>query len=676
MNFFKKFEKLKVKYKTNKKRILSITITAVGIACLLIGSSMAYLLFEASGTTQTISAGTLQLSYTNESEAIILNNAVPQSDEQGLNNNVYSITLTNTSTIKSYYELSLNNNCTVGNSYTVNGSSVTANVCIPNNYLKVAVKTNKDEDYKITSGSNVILKGYLEAKENISFEMIIWLTEETPNDYQGQTETGTPRNVIYNGNFKIYTRQMLGNEYTITNMIKNGDFEKDAANWELSGASITSDEKYSGGKSLMLSPNTTAMSTQTLSSTAPVLNHKYYGSIMYKTASGLTAADNRFEWYNTDNSDALMVFANKKDTQGKWERLSGIGQITSTSYLDKSWYVRNFMVNATTNSYVDEVMIVDLTETFGAGNEPTKEWCDENINYFEGTTIIKVEPKGTDTLIALTDNKDNSGLYRITHQKDSTLQIGNDKNITEYRYRGASPKNYVTFNNEVWRIIGVFPTDDGTGKIENRIKIIKDQSIGNKYWNTSDSNNWARPATLNTELNTTYLNSLDSTSQSMIGQAKYYLGGKTPTSNNGYADTPLQFYSYERKIQNTTSNEFYNGTNPNSWVGKLGLMYLSDYGYASSNCENKKIYDSNSSSNDIRACNGTNWLYNIKANEWLLPQYASHGSIAFGVSSVGYANSYYVNYYQLAVRPVLYLISSAQITGGNGTSSSPYTLGL
>ena len=215
MNFFKKFEKLKVKYKTNKKRILSITVTTVGIACLLIGSSMAYLLFEASGTTQTISAGTLQLSYTNESEAIILNNAVPQSDEQGLNNNVYSITLTNTSTIKSYYELSLNNNCAVGNSYTVNGSSVTANVCIPNNYLKVAVKTNKDEDYTIKNGGNVILKGYLEAKENISFEMIIWLTEETPNDYQGQTESGTPRNVIYNGNFKIYTRQLLDSEKPI-----------------------------------------------------------------------------------------------------------------------------------------------------------------------------------------------------------------------------------------------------------------------------------------------------------------------------------------------------------------------------------------------------------------------------------------------------------------------------
>ena len=664
MNFFKKFEKLKVKYKTNKKRILSITVTAVGIACLLIGSSMAYLLFEASGTTQTISAGTLQLSYTNESEAIILNNAVPQSDEQGLNNNVYSITLTNTSTIKSYYELSLNNNCTVGNSYTVNGSSVTANVCIPNNYLKVAVKTNKDEDYTIKNGGNVILKGYLEAKENISFEMIIWLTEETPNDYQGQTETGTPRNVIYNGNFKIYTRQLLGNEYTITNMIKNGNFEKDAANWALSGASITSDEKYSGEKSLMLSPNTTAMSTQTLSSTAPVLNHKYYGSIMYKTASGLTAADNRFEWYNTDNSDALMVFANKKDTQGKWERLSGIGQITSTSYLDKSWYVRNFMVNATTNSYVDEVMIVDLTETFGAGNEPTKEWCDENINYFEGTTIIKVEPKGTDTLIALTDNKDNSGLYRITHQKDSTLQIGNDKNITEYRYRGASPKNYVTFNNEVWRIIGVFPTDDGTGKIENRIKIIKDQSIGNKYWDTSGSNNWARPATLNTELNTTYLNSLDSTSKSMISNTKYYLGG----SNISGIQKDVM-YQYERKINGST---YYNGSNPNNFIGKLALMYASDYGYAASDECTQNLFDY-----DNATCKNNNWLYNIKVSEWILPQNASNSNNAFYVSSVGNAGIYgNVSNVQLAVRPVLYLTSSAQITGGNGTSSSPYTLGL
>ena len=335
----------------------------------------------------------------------------------------------------------------------------------------------------------------------------------------------------------------------------------------------------------------------------------------------------------------------------------------------------------TLTAWIDESYILPIkneTTTIKQTNEETYKF---KVKVVGVDTPITIEEKssvttGTDTLIALTDNKDNSGLYTITHAKDSTLQIGTNESITEYRYRGANPKNYVTFNNETWRILGVFPTDDGTGNIENRIKLIKDQSIGGKYWDTGNSNNWARPATLNTELNTTYLNSLDSTSQSMIGDAKYYLGGKIPTSNNGYADTPLQFYSYERKIQNTTSNEFYNGTNPNSWVGKLGLMYLSDYGYASSNCENKKIYDSNSSSNDIRACNTTNWLYNIKANEWLLPQDASRSFRAFLVFSVGYANLDFVSSYQDAVRPVLYLISSAQITGGNGTSSSPYTLGL
>ena len=303
----------------------------------------------------------------------------------------------------------------------------------------------------------------------------------------------------------------------------------------------------------------------------------------------------------------------------------------------------------------------------------TKNFCSK-VKITGTDTPYLTPPTAVDTLIKLTNNQNDSGLYTITHPADSTLQIGNDKNITEYRYRGASPKNYVTFNNEVWRIIGVFPTDDGTGNIENRIKIIKNESIGNKYWDTSNSNNWARPATINTELNTTYLNSLDSTSKSMIGQAKYYLGGKNVTWNNGYADTSLQFYSYERKISG--SEYYYNGSYPNSWTGKLALMYASDYGYASSNCENKPIYDKNSSSNDIRACNTTNWLLFKSNTEWILPQYASRSDVAFDIFSDGYVYNDLVSARQYGVRPVLYLISSVQITGGDGTSSNPYTFGL
>ena len=270
---------------------------------------------------------------------------------------------------------------------------------------------------------------------------------------------------------------------------------------------------------------------------------------------------------------------------------------------------------------------------------------------------------GVDTLIALTDNKDNSGLYTITHPADSTLQIGATEDITEYRYRGANPKNYVTFNNETWRIIGVFPTDDGTGKIENRIKLIKDQSIGGKYWDTGKSNNWARPATLNTELNTTYLNSLDSTSKSMIGNTKYYLGGY----NNSLKIQKDVMYQYERKINGST---YYYETNPNSWVGKMALMYASDYGYAASN-ECTQILDKY----DNATCKNNNWLF--KGNsEWILPQHASIIINAFFVDSDGGVYHGGVSVNQFAVRPILYLKSNIKITGGDGTSTNPYILGL
>ncbi len=333
-----------------------------------------------------------------------------------------------------------------------------------------------------------------------------------------------------------------------------------------------------------------------------------------------------------------------------------------------------------------------------------------------GIQNVNKVPTGADTLIKLTDNKDNSGLYTITHAKDSTLQIGTNEDITEYRYRGASPKNYVTFNNEVWRILGVFPTDDGTGNIENRIKLIKDQSIGEYKWDDgtiaynytkndnlmllqdknklkvkylekknknnfidlaiaepakSALNNWARPASLNTYLNKTYLNALSTTSQNMIGDTKYYLGGG---GNNSNFNSSVDFYSYERKIKNTKSNEFYYDKNPNSWVGRLGLMYVSDYGYASDNCETKALNDYNNS-NDLRICNNTNWLFNLKKLEATITQYSNTSTSIHYIADNGtVVSTYQASLAQTVVRPTLYLKSEVRIIDGDGTSTNPYIL--
>ena len=332
----------------------------------------------------------------------------------------------------------------------------------------------------------------------------------------------------------------------------------------------------------------------------------------------------------------------------------------------------------TLTAWIDESYILPIKNETTTSKQTNEETYKFKVKVVGVDTPITIKEKvstsvtgiASQVLPTLTSNVDDSGLYTITHAADSTLQIGATNDITEYRYRGASPKNYVTFNNEVWRIIGVFPTNDGTGNIENRIKLIRNESIGNKYWNTtkvsstSTYNNWTG-ATLQTELNGTYLSSLSSTAQNMIGNAKYYLGG----SRTGNVSKDVM-YQYERKIKNITSSDFYNGSNPKSWTGKLALMYASDYGYAASDACTQTLDDY-----DNVTCKNNNWLF--KGNtEWMLPQSVGNTGAAFRVYSFGGAGSDNVNVYHYGVRPVLYLTSSVKITGGSGTSSDPYTLGL
>ena len=268
------------------------------------------------------------------------------------------------------------------------------------------------------------------------------------------------------------------------------------------------------------------------------------------------------------------------------------------------------------------------------------------------------------------------GLEPITHTIDNTLQV-DSKFATEYRYRGGDSvvKNYVTFNNETWRIIGIIPTEDTDGNVENRIKIIKDESIGNMKWNetqdttTSSYNNWVT-GTLNTYLNNDYYNTLTTDAKNMIGTAKYYLGG--------YNDIPSftsdVMWQYERKNEANRTGYYY-GTNPimqNDANKKIAIMYASDYGYAASKECTSNLYDYDGSA----SCKTTNNWLDKSAKTWLLPQYSGYSSNAFFVFSGGYVDRIVVSDVEYAVRPVLYLSSNVKISGGEGTSQQPYQLSI
>ena len=287
----------------------------------------------------------------------------------------------------------------------------------------------------------------------------------------------------------------------------------------------------------------------------------------------------------------------------------------------------------------------------------------------ESKNIIKLSVKSEMNATKFaTKTVGTDGLEQITHTIDNTLQV-DERFTTEYRYRGGDSvvKNYVTFNNETWRIIGVIPTEDTNGNVENRFKIIRDTSIGNMYWNEDGDNKWTS-ATLNTYLNKDYYKTLRRDAKNMIGTTKYYLG----VYKNSEITTDIM-WQYER-----TNDAYSSGINPvmqNDASKKIAIMYASDYGYgASNNCSRKLYYYSEDEDSNCVAIN--NWL-DKSANTWLLPYHSYLSDHAFYVTPLGNVKlNAAVDYRKYAIRPVLSLSSNVKISGGEGTSSGPYTLSL
>ena len=313
-----------------------------------------------------------------------------------------------------------------------------------------------------------------------------------------------------------------------------------------------------------------------------------------------------------------------------------------------------------------------------------------------------VPPSFNEELLACNDTAANC--LKNNAAKNPTELADDETTDHNIRYIGANPNNYVTFNNELWRIIGVFNNiDNGRGTKETRIKLIRDESIGKYSWDnkpsgtgSSDSaygsNDWT-DSTLKEVLNngpywnrtsgncpsglngaTTSCdfstNGLTEEAKTMISDAVWNLGGSS-TDN----DVTASMF-YERERGTTVYSE-----RPTKWTGKIGLMYASDYGYATSGgsttnretCLKKELWNWDSS--NVSDCYNNDWLYSSSYNQWTLTPDVSFSYFAFYVRSSGTV-SYYSAISTYSVSPALYLNSNVKISGGSGTEESPYTLSL
>ena len=391
-------------------------------------------------------------------------------------------------------------------------------------------------------------------------------------------------------------------------------------------------------------------------------------------------------------------------TNLKWRELTNTTTIKNGSIIngmDKSNLVTNLTLDSGEEAVYYIAVYIQEVNTDQKNND--KGEFQGTVTFETGDGASVSSPTAIDKIIDLYNDGSSINTVNIGGSTsnpevhlNATQGIMLDNN-GDYRYYGANPNNYVTFNDETWRIIGAFNNvDDGTGKKETRLKIIRDDSIGKYSWDSSANtvnsgrgvNDWSK-ADLMTELNTLYYNStsgtcyngrnnasttcnftstggLDSTARSMIDDAVYHLGGNSYYFGL-YAD---DFYNYERgtTVYDCSTDD---GACPRAttWTGKVGLMYPSDYAYA----VDLSLCTKDGSNYGNSTCKSNDWLY-LGSYEWTIMPASSDTFIAFSVDSAGYVIYDYI-YGTDAARPVLYLKSDVTIVGGEGTSSNPYQLG-
>ena len=337
----------------------------------------------------------------------------------------------------------------------------------------------------------------------------------------------------------------------------------------------------------------------------------------------------------------------------------------------------------------------------------------------EGNAKVSITGKGKfDGLKITNGTKENAEVKEITKPTYGMKATEYITNLLEYdgeglkkdntpdqniRYYGANPNNYVSFNNELWRIIGVFG---------NNVKLVRSEKLGNLSWDSSESsvnegwgvNEWSQ-ADLKNYLNTMYYggttvtcfgdwknttttcptNTIDETSKSLIDYHTWNTGAidgtdTTIVNQETFALNTVPFYNAERgnvtgKICNGVDDCNDTVERKTTWTGYVGLPYVTDWAYASSENDCNTKIDRSST----YKCKNNNWMHHgttdIEDATWYLspyayPDYAHYVWSVNGDGSFGRGDAAL----PLSAFPTIYLKSNILIESGKGTSSDPYIL--
>ena len=407
----------------------------------------------------------------------------------------------------------------------------------------------------------------------------------------------------------------------------------------------------------------------------------------------LNISENTFTYTQNESTPELLLTI--KDTSGN--EITSITSLTYKTVTDgKGASISGFDI--TTKSGV--ITLFDNRE-ITANPTKTEEWnitvtfVNYNANQtgnagksFNAKLIIQQESQSNQTLAdyvisQYTGTQGDNALY----YHNSTLTNGAGDN--SYRYAGASESvnNFVCFGSttnpcptdNLYRIIGVF---------EDKVKLIKYDyatsallgtngdyygtstpstsyykgsltSIDQYYWNNATKKNtWSESNLNKINLNKNFINNIGSTWANKIATTTWKVGGNT--SNNIAKSIPS--VAYQNEIVAPVENITYDA--------KIGLMYVSDYGFAASpSAWTKTLHSYIGNDANGTSIKTINWMY-MGVLDWTISLNSDNLYNAFDVLSGGYVDADFVSG-NSGVRPSFNLLSSVKYVSGSGSMSDP-----
>ena len=371
--------------------------------------------------------------------------------------------------------------------------------------------------------------------------------------------------------------------------------------------------------------------------------------------------------YDITNKNGLVTLFNNRE-------------ITTTSSKEEKWNIKVTFVNYDASQSVNAGKSMSAKVMIQKNKLPevVSDVCDSGVNL--ATCITTLSSKSTPSA---------TNIYY--HDANITNGAGD----SSYRYSGANPNNYVCFGtnttpcptDNLYRIIGVFG---------NQVKLIKYDyatsallgtdgdyastgtpnasyykgsltTINTYYWNNStQKNTWSESLLNKTNLNTNFINNIGTEWANKIATTTWKVGGNT------YANirNVIPATAYQNEIVNpVTTNTTDNAT---EYSAKIGLMYVSDYGFGadpSAWTTTLYNYDGSVNGSTIRSLN---WMH-MGYYDWTISRSAGNSNYAFYVDNDGHVG-YSIVSDDIAVRPSFNLESSITYVSGSGSASDPMVI--